>query len=123
LYTIVTPIATYDMPITFDLDALKSELELDHEDVVELIGEFRTFLIGTMAELEKAIHAKDFAKARSLAHSVKGSAGNLRVTKIFEIAKSMQFKVDEGQVQELSKMLPGLKMEAEAFLAESENFS
>jgi two-component system, sensor histidine kinase and response regulator len=111
------------MPVTFDVDALKSELELDHEDVVELIDEFRTFLIESMEGLDAAITAEDFTKARSIAHSIKGSSGNLRVGQVFEITKTMQFKVDEGQEQELASMLPELKKEAQAFLTESENFS
>lgn len=111
------------MPVTFDVEALKAELELDHEDVVELIEEFRTFLAESMESLEAAIGASDYKKARSVAHSIKGSAGNLRVGKVFECAKTMQFKVDEGQEGDLPGLLPELKEHASAFLSESENFS
>jgi|SaaInlStandDraft_1057018.scaffolds.fasta_scaffold13671_2 HPt (histidine-containing phosphotransfer) domain-containing protein len=111
------------MPATFNVDALKAELELDHEDVVELIGEFRTFLEESMVELGKAFDAGELTKARSVAHSIKGSAGNLRVSEVFETSKSMQFMLDEGQEKEASDLFLTLKEQAQAFLAESENFS
>lgn len=45
------------MPKTYDAAALIEELELDQEDIVELLTDFREFLLETLPQLEAAINA------------------------------------------------------------------
>jgi HPt (histidine-containing phosphotransfer) domain-containing protein len=109
------------MPKTYDATALIEELELDQEDIVELLTDFREFLVETLPQLEAAINSENITDSRSIAHSVKGSAGNLRVNAVYETAKQMQDVADENDVAQLKKLWPLLKKHSDDFLAESEN--
>ncbi len=42
--------------------------------------------------LEKSIEAKDYDKIRSNAHAIKGSAGNIKLNEIYEMAKDMELE-------------------------------
>jgi HPt (histidine-containing phosphotransfer) domain-containing protein len=111
------------MPKIFDVDALIEELELDHEDIAELLTDFREFLSDTLPKLANAVQSGDLAESRSLSHSIKGSAGNLRVSQVYETAKKMQDMADEQNLDGLKELLPQIEAETQAFLTESENFS
>ena len=45
--------------------------------------------------LEKSILTRDYEKIRSNAHAIKGSAGNLKFTEIYEMSKEMEFAASE----------------------------
>lgn len=107
------------MPTTFDIDALIKELELDKEDIVELIEDFREYLPPAIKELEDAIAQGDLQASRSAAHSIKGSAGNLRVQAVYECAKKMQDEADAGNSDALAPLLEQIKKDADAFMQES----
>ena len=111
------------MPNTFDVDAIIEELELDREDIVELLTDFREFLEGTMPKLEAALAGGDLSESRSLSHSIKGSAGNLRVNAVYITAKSMKDVADAGDLEQLKTLFIQLQGEVEAFLEESQTFS
>jgi two-component system, sensor histidine kinase and response regulator len=89
------------MTKTFDIQAMISELELDREDVVELLQDFRTFLVETLPNLETAISSGDLKISRSLSHSIKGSAGNMRVNEVYQTALKMQDTADAGDIADL----------------------
>ena len=109
------------MPKTYDLQALVTELELDQADIVELMLEFRTFLSDTIPQLEKSISAGDLPSSRSLSHSIKGSAGNMRVQAVYQTALKMQAAADVTDWATLKTLFVQLKTESQEFLAESAN--
>ncbi len=106
------------MPKTYDADALIEELELDKEDIVELMTDFKEFIIETLPQLETAIETGNCSEARSHAHSIKGSAGNLRINFVYESAKAMQDLADAADADKLKELLPELKSQVEDFLEE-----
>ena len=106
------------MPKTFDLDALMSELELDREDVVELFDDFKGFITETLPELKAVIEAGDFAKSRTLSHSIKGSAGNLRIQEVYALSKQMQEDSENSNQQALNDNLAKLEPAVVEFLEE-----
>jgi HPt (histidine-containing phosphotransfer) domain-containing protein len=106
------------MPKTYDADALIEELELDKEDIEELMTDFKEFIIAELPELESAIEAGNCSEARSHAHSIKGSAGNLRINFVYETAKVMQDLADASDADKLKELLPELKKQIEEFLEE-----
>jgi len=76
--------------------------ELNHEEMAALIGlkaKHVPMLIGSFLEeagpilsnLQAAIESKDYATIQATAHSIKGSAGNLRFSELQEMAKELEF--------------------------------
>jgi HPt (histidine-containing phosphotransfer) domain-containing protein len=106
------------MAKTYDINALIEELELDKEDIVELMDDFKDFIKDTVPQLEEAINSNNCAEARSHAHSIKGSAGNLRINFIYETAKVMQDLADAEDSNRLKELLPELKIQIEEFVEE-----
>lgn len=75
---------------------------LNYEEMAKLIGlkvKHIPMLVGSFLEeteplltkLHTAIKDKDYALVRSIAHSIKGSAGNLRFTELYEMAKELEY--------------------------------
>lgn len=110
-------------PKTYNVDALIEELELDKEDIVELLGDFNDFLKSSLPELEAAINSGDIAQTRSVSHSIKGSAGNLRVQDVFEIAKQMQDAADANKAEELKDLMTKMTDASNAFFEEAKELS
>ena len=106
------------MPKTFDVEALKNELELDDEDIVELFHDFKEFINETISELKSAVESGDMTKSRALSHSIKGSAGNLRIQEVHEISKQMQDDSEGSDVDALNSNLVKLEVAVAEFLAE-----
>lgn len=109
------------MPKTYDIQALLSELGLDQADILEILKEFRGFLEGALPKLENAMLAGNLPEARSLSHTIKGSAGNMRVQAVYQTAYKMQAAADAGDWATLKLLFAQLKGEAQEFLAETTN--
>lgn len=110
------------MPETFDIDALKNELELDQEDVVELFDDFKGFIKEAMPKLKAVIESSDMAQSRTLSHSIKGSAGNLRIQEVYAISKQMQENAEASDEESLRANLIKLESAVAEFLEELSNF-
>lgn len=106
------------MPNTFDVDALIEELELDQEDIVELLADFKDFIEETLPQLVSAVQEQNITESRSLSHSIKGSAGNLRINKVYETAKKMQDAADAKDGETLNTLLPEIQTNVKDFLDE-----
>ena len=74
---------------------------LNHEEMAKAIGlkaKHMPMLIGSfleesapiLIELESAVVSKDYNEIQNRAHSIKGSAGNLRFDELAEMAKEME---------------------------------
>lgn len=74
---------------------------LNHDEMAKVIGlkaKHMPMLIASFLEesnpildnLETAIQSKDYTTIRSTAHSIKGSAGNLRFNELAEMAKELE---------------------------------
>ncbi|MFA5234913.1 MAG: Hpt domain-containing protein [Sulfurimonas sp.] len=85
------------MPI---LDADYSKV--NHEDMASAIGlksKHIPLLIANFIEesasileaLKDAIETRDYEKIRSSAHAIKGSAGNLKFSEVYEMARDVEF--------------------------------
>lgn len=60
-----------------------------------LIGSFLDESESIMNNLEEAIQKKDFTQIKAHAHSIKGSAGNLRFDDIYEMAKELELSAGD----------------------------
>jgi HPt (histidine-containing phosphotransfer) domain-containing protein len=106
------------MPKTFDIDALKNELELDQEDVVELFDDFKSFIEETMPKLKAVVETNDMAQSRALSHSIKGSAGNLRIQEVYALSKQMQANSEASDGENLKVNFGKLETAVSEFLQE-----
>lgn len=106
------------MSKSFNTELLKSELELDHEDIMELLQDFRKFIEEAMLKLKAAVAVEDMAASRSLVHSIKGSSGNLRITGVYTISRQMQEDIDLGKSDTLKNSFEKLNQAVQEFLVE-----
>ncbi|MDQ7045407.1 MAG: Hpt domain-containing protein [Sulfurimonas sp.] len=63
-----------------------------------LIGSFLEESAGILEALTSAISSNDFKVIQSNAHSIKGSAGNLKFSEIYEMMKEMEFAATASNV-------------------------
>ena len=73
-----------------DLEKLAVELEFDVEDVEILLELFVENAQSSLATIEDAIECKDMTTIQNEAHAIKGSAANLLLVDIQEIARDME---------------------------------
>lgn len=86
------------------LDKEKCSAELDSE-LEALIDEFAADLPNKIQPLALAIEAKDLARASSLAHRLKGSAGMYRFQEISKIADSINSACKADELEHAKKLL------------------
>ena len=61
-----------------------------------LIGSFLDEAVAILDNLESAITSNDFNSIKTHAHSIKGSAGNLKFDDIYHMAKDMELSAADG---------------------------
>ena len=70
-----------------------------------------------LRQLEQAVHEGDAATARAMAHSVKGSSGNLGAAMLAQLAKEAEELAIERRTAEIGPLLPRLNQAFEAVAA------
>lgn len=74
-----------------NLEELAATIGLKPKHVPMLIGSFLDESKTIMSDLKDAIEKRDFDNMKLHAHSIKGSAGNLKLNEIYEMAREMEF--------------------------------
>ena len=80
--------------INFDEMAVSIGLKPKH--IPMLIGSFLDESTSILENLKSAIDENDFDAIKSHAHSIKGSAGNLKFNEIYEMAREMELSATES---------------------------
>lgn len=75
-----------------DLQKIADELEFDLEDVKMLMEVFIESVEESLLNLKKAITQDDFEMIYQSAHAIKGSAANLTLMSISDLAKSIELE-------------------------------
>ncbi len=83
------PILTADYS-NLDHEKMASGIGLKSKHIPMLIGSFTDESASIMKNLRDAIDANDFTNIKMHAHSIKGSAGNLKFSEVYEMAKEME---------------------------------
>jgi len=78
------------MKFTVDIEKIANSLDFDLEDVQMLMEVFLEGAQENMQELKIAIYAKSMDGIRRAAHAIKGSAANLTLMNIADIAKDIE---------------------------------
>jgi HPt (histidine-containing phosphotransfer) domain-containing protein len=80
----------------FDLAGLERSMDGDQRLVREMLKIFLDDCPLQMAAIKAAVDARDAAQIRATAHALKGSAGYLRATPVFEAARKLEAIGREG---------------------------
>ena len=76
---------------SINYEEVAASIGLKPKHMPMLIASFLEEATPILADLESAIASKDYANIKLKAHSIKGSAGNLKFQEIYEMAKEMEF--------------------------------
>jgi len=75
---------------SLNYEEISAAIGLKVKHMPMLIGSFLEESETIMGSLSDAIDAKNYADIKSHAHSIKGSAGNLKFNEIYEMAKEIE---------------------------------
>ena len=79
----------------FDVPAALNRLRGDEAVLVRLLRNFASQNEGADKEIRGKIDSGDFSAAKHLVHSVKGAAGNLSATNLFEAARDLELRIEQ----------------------------
>lgn len=85
-------------------DEMATSIGLKSKHIPILVGSFLEESQSILDSLESAIESKDFNEIRLQAHSIKGSAGNLKFNDIYEMAKEVELSASDSN-QDFEYML------------------
>jgi len=80
---------------TLNFDEMAAQIGLKEKHIPILIGSFLGEAGEIMPALKDAIDTKNFIEIQSKAHSIKGSAGNLRFIEIYEMTKEIELNAKD----------------------------
>ena len=80
-----------------DLDLLASELDFDRDDVVMLLEMFLEGAQVSLANMEEAIETNDITAISQEAHAIKGSAANMMLADIVDIANDLEVSAKQNK--------------------------
>jgi len=83
-------------PSFFDLADLERSMDGDQTLLREIVKIFLDDCPLQMAAIKAAVDARDAVQIRTTAHALKGSAGYLRATQVFEAARKLEVIGREG---------------------------
>ena len=73
-----------------NFDEMAAAIGLKPKHMPMLVGSFLDESTSIMKSLSDAINSNDFESIKAHAHSIKGSAGNLKFTEIYEMTKEIE---------------------------------
>jgi HPt (histidine-containing phosphotransfer) domain-containing protein len=92
------------------INGIVSGLNLPPAVAQKLLNQYLATLPKDAAQLKENIAREDFPAAAKTAHSIKGASGNLRITKIFQLASELE--------QILKAAQEGTREKADALICE-----
>ncbi|OGP73607.1 MAG: hypothetical protein A2V86_13195 [Deltaproteobacteria bacterium RBG_16_49_23] len=86
-----------------NLRELAKNLELEEEELLELIDLFLKTTSSELMKFQTALKNKDRLVAETMAHSIKGAAGSLGLTDIYEAAKRIETAARGNRLEEMDE--------------------
>ncbi|MBD3825157.1 MAG: Hpt domain-containing protein [Epsilonproteobacteria bacterium] len=77
-------------------ETLAAQIGIKPKFIPMLIASFTDESVELLAKLSSSIASKDYPSLKSAAHSIKGSAGNLKLDELFEMAKAIEAAASAG---------------------------
>ena len=85
------------------------ETEISEQEALEIFADFRNYLPALLAKLTAALAQNDFEQLRKLAHQLKGSSGNLRVSAIYSLTAALETAAAGQDQRECTALLAKLQ--------------
>ncbi len=79
-----------------NFDEMAASIGLKPKHIPMLIGSFLEESVTILSNLEIAINSNDYTAIKTHAHSIKGSAGNLKFNEIYEMAREIELSATES---------------------------
>lgn len=104
------------MPFNVDVENIATQLDFDIEDVEMLLEVFLESSKESLEEMNEAIKNDDLTALYQCAHGIKGSAANIILKDISEVAKEIELNAKENnqidyssKVNELTTMINSIQ--------------
>ena len=101
--------------LSFDLEKALEIVDQDKEFLKELLEIFNSDYPQKMTVIYQAIKEKDFKTLNEIAHGLKGAAGNLFLTKIYELTLDLENKGKVRKIEGAEETYKKLEEELEQF--------
>jgi HPt (histidine-containing phosphotransfer) domain-containing protein len=88
---------------------LGENLGLEEEEYLELLELFVDHSASDLERLRTAITQGDLDQATKAAHSLKGAAGNLGLTELFETAKKVEMDARDNRLERITESVSELE--------------
>jgi HPt (histidine-containing phosphotransfer) domain-containing protein len=88
---------------------LGENLGLEEEEYLELLELFVDTSASDLERLRTAITLGDLDQATKAAHSLKGAAGNLGLTELFETAKKVEMDARDNRLERITESVSELE--------------
>jgi len=99
----------------FDMDHAREITDGDMEFLEELIEIFKADYSEKLAGISRAVKEKDFKAIDETAHSLKGSSGNLGLTRVYELSWKLEKMGKTKDMEGVNKTFKQLEEELERF--------
>ncbi len=99
-------------PLAFDRNALRHRLSGDDDLMTDVIGVFLDDLPVRLAAIEDAVTRRDATALRSVAHTLKGAAGNLSAEELCSAAGVLERIGADSQIDVADAAWQQLSVEA-----------
>lgn len=90
-----------DLP-GFDMSQLREILDDDNALIMELLLTFRDSLANTMTDLDACIEKQDYQTAHALTHGIKGMAGSMGATSLYDASTTLDDALRSGKMEPAS---------------------
>lgn len=105
-----------------DLMKICEDLGLDENEYMEMIDLFFESGWSDLKKLKAAVTEGDAARAFEASHSLKGSAGSLGLTAIYDLTVQIDDRVRVGNLDGVAEMVKQLYKEYEKLVVAAEDF-
>lgn len=89
-----------------DLKDVLERVQDDKELLLELLDIYQEDFVAKRQALGVAIEAKDLAKIKEVAHSMKGSSGNISAKPLHAECLKLEMMAKEGRLDDMPAVLP-----------------
>jgi len=96
------------MSKNLDLQKIADELDFDLEDVEMLLEVFIESTDESLAQLKESVKTNNYEDMFNAAHAIKGSAANLTLNDISDLAKTIEINAKESNVFDYENLLEEL---------------
>ena len=83
--------------LDINIDAISQELHVRPEVLKRIVTSFAQTLAEKIIPLEDALLKDDAIRARAILHEIRGTSGNLRLTKIYDAARILHEAVKANE--------------------------